>query len=773
MAVEPTAALLREKLAAAASGKAGRRFSALKWLESAKPEVVAYLAARVALGAAMARASFQTTTRNLGEAIIHHVEMESLRKKNAPGYRGLVGSQKGKTRGSKKRASAVRNVLKNEDARAEITVTEKIHLGTMVLETLIEATGLFEVDLTHIRPRDRAYVIRPTELVEDWLERQHARCELLSPMLLPMIVRPKRWRTPKVGGYLGSRRVAHAGRQDTGLSSHRIVKSSSKTHQSLLAETSMPLVYEAVNHIQETPWRINRRVLEVMREVWDGGGTLAGLPPREDETIPERPEAADVDDDVRKAWNREAAMIHEANAEARARRLRVQTTLWLGEKFVDEPEIYFPHSMDFRGRVYPMPAMGVHPQADDPGKALLEFAHGLPVGPTGGFWLAVHIANLFGVDKVSFKDRVDWTYAHSAELIDSALNPLDGNRFWTTADSPWMALAAAFDFADFLEHGEAHVSRLPIPLDGSNSGLQHFSAMLRDPVGAAAVNLLPAAEPQDVYMEVGRRAQAVVDADPAPEADPWRNGKVIRAISKRPTMTFVYSATRFGMQDMILSALRDLDRANAEAGKLPHLEGADNYAAALYLSHVMYEAISEVVSAASGAMGWLRDVARVAVAANEPIRWTTPDGLPVEQSYRELYGRRVKAHWMGRQIKVTLAVEGSGINSRGQINGIAPNFVHSLDAAHLRAVARGAKARGIDYLAVIHDSFGTHAARTDELVTILRETFVDQYRPDVLARLRDEIVEQLPPDLAEQIPPLPPKGTLDLDDIERSPYVFA
>jgi DNA-directed RNA polymerase len=505
-----------------------------------------------------------------------------------------------------------------------------------------------------------------------------------------------------------------------------------------------------------------------MREAWDGGGVLAGLPPRDDVPLPGRPVDIETNEDSRKEWKRAASLVHEKNAQLFSQRLTIQRLLWMADKFAAEDAFWFPHAMDFRGRVYPIPATGLHPQADDPGKALLEFAHGLPLGQSGAYWLAVHIANLFGVDKVAFADRVKWTYDHARELIDSALNPLDGERFWTTADSPWMALAAALDFAGFLEHGETYVSHLPIPLDGSNSGLQHFSALLRDPVGARAVNLVPSETPADVYAEVARIAQARVDDDTDPRAAPWRGGKVSRQIAKRPTMTYVYSATRFGMQDMILQTLRELD----EDGK-PWLGGADNYDAANYLSHVMFAAISEVVAAASRAMEWLRTVARVASDARVPLRWTAPDGLPISQDYRVPYGERVEVHWQGRLMKLMLVRDGAEMDTRGQANGIAPNFVHSLDAAHLRALARAAKDAGIDYLGVVHDSFATHAARTDELSRLLRETFVEQYQPDVLALFRDEIVALLPEAWADQVPPPPELGSLDLEEVGRAPYLFA
>ena len=46
----------------------------------------------------------------------------------------------------------------------------------------------------------------------------------------------------------------------------------------------------------------------------------------------------------------------------------------------------------------------------------------------------------------------------------------------------------------------------------------------------------------------------------------------------------------------------------------------------------------------------------------------------------------------------------------------------------------------------------------------------------MLARLREEIVEQLGPDAFDKIaelPELPPKGTLELEQVLDSPYFFA
>jgi DNA-directed RNA polymerase len=750
--VEPVAQGIREFVDRAREGKAGRKHSALKWLELASPEEIAYLTARSVLNHAVRRASLQTTAIAVATAVIDHVDMLTFKTKAPARYSGLRRRSK-ISRGTATRMNKVRKMLESEEARTAISPVEKLHLGSALVEILIDATGLFSLERRGSRG---TYLVHPTEATQKWLAEQNKRSALMSPVHLPMVVRPRRWRNPRAGGYLRPTPSAW------------LVRAPRST-MPLFEETDMSLVYEAINHIQETPWRINRKVFDVQREVWDTGGRLGGLPPRDDTPLPAKPADIETNEEARKAWKISAGLVHDANAQLMSARFDVQQRLWLAEKFVDEPVIYFPHAVDFRGRVYPIPAAGIHPQGSDGSKALLEFAHGLPIGKAGAYWLAVHIANLFGEDKVSFSDRVAWTYAHAAEIIDSAINPLDGGRFWTTADDPWMALAAIFDFAGYLAEGESYVSRLPIPLDGSNSGLQHFSALLRDPAGAAAVNLIPAPAPSDVYSVVAERTQRAVDRDDNPDGVVWR-GRVTRKIAKRPTMTYVYSATRYGVQDMIVQTLRELDKDGE-----PYLGGADNYKAANYLSYILFDAIAEVVSSATRAMDWLRSVAKVTTASGIDLNWTAPDGFPVRQDYRQPASKQVQVHWKGASLKLTMrSFDTPSRNSRAQANGVAPNYVHSLDAAHLRAIARAAKAHGIDYLAVIHDSFATHAARTDELVELLRDTFVDQYEEELLDKFWVEIANSLPSEeWIEGLPQPPEPGDLDLQQVRASSFLFS
>lgn len=60
--------------------------------------------------------------------------------------------------------------------------------------------------------------------------------------------------------------------------------------------------------------------------------------------------------------------------------------------------IWFPHSLDFRGRCYPIPPHFNH-LGNDLARGLILFAEGKPLGPNGLDMLKVHLINLTGTMK--------------------------------------------------------------------------------------------------------------------------------------------------------------------------------------------------------------------------------------------------------------------------------------------------------------------------------------------------------------------------------------
>ena len=59
------------------------------------------------------------------------------------------------------------------------------------------------------------------------------------------------------------------------------------------------------------------------------------------------------------------------------------------------------------------------------------------MGPRGLNWLKVHVANLYGKDKISFEERVQFVDSELDNIFDAATNPLGGRRWWLNADYPW------------------------------------------------------------------------------------------------------------------------------------------------------------------------------------------------------------------------------------------------------------------------------------------------------------------------------------------------
>lgn len=756
--VTPTSIALHLWIRETAALKSARRnASLLQFLQQFDPDMLAFVTAREVVNGLSKQRRLQAVALGIVSILEDELEYNKLRK-DAPGlYKKIMTQTKGSS--SYRRKRIIMLLAKRragiEDTRENMQF--RLKAGLFLLEKLRVATGLFVVHTARLSPKTSMATLRACPEVLEWLEKAHTDTGIMSPLHLPMLVPPADWSSPTNGGYLNPA-VARA----------YLFKVRNKNYLEELRHTDLSGLYNAVNALQRTAWRINEAVLTVMSQVWDEGGCLGGLPARDNEPLPAKPWDIATNPVALKAWKREASRTHEKNARMESKRVSLSQKLSLARKFQPEAAIYFPWSLDWRGRAYPVPG-GINPQADDAGKALLQFAEGKPLGETGAFWLAVHIANLFGVDKCSFEDRVAWVQENTEALLDSGLRPLDGQRFWASADKPYNALAACFEWVGYSLMGNEYVSHLPIAMDGSCNGLQNFSAMLRDEVGGKAVNLIPSPTPQDIYMEVAEVVKGKIEASSDPLAALWV-GKITRSLVKRPVMTLPYGATKIGMRDQLLDHLRKLKAENASE-ELPDVE--DPFMACAFLANVIYQSIGEVVIAARQAMDWLVAAAKVTSADGLPVRWTTPIGLPVLQMYRKRNGKVMNIQLGTARYQLEVSFDSDKLDTRRQTQGIAPNFVHSLDASHMMLTVNACAEAGITSFAMVHDSYGTLPADCELMYTKLRETFVDMYSKDVLGGFRDELASQLPEELAAELPALPPSGTLELEGVYESQYFFA
>ncbi|WP_279465646.1 DNA-directed RNA polymerase [Aeromonas veronii] len=75
--------------------------------------------------------------------------------------------------------------------------------------------------------------------------------------------------------------------------------------------------------------------------------------------------------------------------------------------------------------------------------------------------------------------------------------------------------------------------------------------------------------------------------------------------------------------------------------------------------------------------------------------------------------------------------------------------------------------------ALIHDSFGTHAANTDQMFRIVREQMVELYKADPLGQIIEDLKGQMKEDDLKNLPNPHSKGQLNIEEILESQYAFA
>lgn len=630
-------------------------------------------------------------------------------------------------------------------------VTEAVQVtpnGTVSLATQVRK---------HIAGKSK-YHIRLEKWVIDTIDDGHDMRKSLRPRYLPMIVPPYAWSEDAQGGYIKIRTP--------------FVSKPTRDQKDALEKADLSSVHDALTAISGVAWRINRRLLDTMKAFWKEGGGILGVPHHGNVPSPPKPAGYDADagnrqqwtnvpKDVKTAYKRASAKAIAENINRVAARQEFLSKIGIAERFAEREAIYFPHQFDFRGRLYAIPIHLNH-QGDDVCRGLLEFAEGKELGPNGLRWLKIHAANCYGVDKVGFDDRVAWARENWKNIVECANFPLT-STFWHHADEskpgacdgkPWQFLAACIALVD----PEA-ATHLPVQVDGTCNGLQHYTAIGRDQTAAKSVNMLPGDKPESVYVDVADAVDPIVRrearANPIAAMLIDRAGKIGKPLVKQPVMTTTYGVTAIGARGQIATQLEELG-----------FEGDELYDASRYLSGVVLKGIGGVCESAVRIMDWIRACAKLIVAKDRLVTWTSPIGFPVVQPYRNF--RPFHVHTVLGKLEVVASDETAPVHKQQQINGSAPNFVHSIDATHLMLTATACANDGIT-LAAVHDAYWSHAGSMDDVTVTLRHWFVEMHKRDLLG---DLVTEWRTTHTDIEFPDPPAPGTYDIEDVLRSPYFF-
>jgi DNA-directed RNA polymerase len=781
----------------------GRRHKAQKYLADLNPERVAYITLRTLLynlllaskssaSGKESKTSVQAITSNLGRAIEDEARFGSIRDRDPDHWHKAILPNIQKRSGDVFRRAYVRAVEKSMRDQGTIKAWDSwpnddtIMVGLKMLEIVIETTGMVTIQTNKAQHAMNSIHLTPD--TEEWLVKRTGSLAALACAPMPMVLPPKPWSGHIGGGYWFTET-----RRPTDL-----VRGSGRRNKKY-RDLDLSKVLRAVNTIQNTAWHINQDVLKVALEV-----TQWKNPPIKKMPKPEpflQPEPFDGDPQIAieefKEWKKDAAQKYRLEKVRRSRWQKQDFTLSQAKKFADFERIWFPYSLDFRGRIYADTIFS--PQGSDLDKGLLLLADPCELGPDGMKWLKLQGANTAGYDKEPMDVRLKWVEDNHDMILSIAAAPLD-ELWWTGADSPFCFLAFCFEYKRAVEQGESYRCGLPVAFDGSCSGIQHFSAMLRDELGGKAVNLIPSDRPSDIYRMVAEKVQKELERDASliiPDtqtsrtdeetgeitilpvlssstmARNWLAFGVDRSVTKRSVMTLPYGSKKFGFADQLLE---DKIIPARDDGTYVFPQPGQH---ARYLANLIWRALSTTVVAAVEAMDWLQKCASALTAQQMPVHWVTPIGFPVWQEYRTPQMHRVDTVICGSlRIRMMINKQGqqdgpSPLDRHRQVNGISPNFVHSMDASHMMQTVNLGADRGVESFACIHDSFGTCPGRAGILYEAVRETFVETYtKNDVINQFFNMFAAALTEDAMEKIPQVPRKGKLDLSKVRESKYCF-
>ena len=322
-----------------------------------------------------------------------------------------------------------------------------------------------------------------------------------------------------------------------------------------------------MNILQETQWEINLDFLDhVAFAKFDDGGV--GSIKNKEQFI----ESINIHDEFRESYYPEGG--GDVGREGFLRLHQIK-------KIIDNIANTFWHSwaLDWRGRVL-CKANLLSPQGSDIDRAFLRFKEWKPIGEEGWKWFRIFLFNFFegrGDDrfyskpdkKLSFDERINWIDEHEVvlrEIVGNWKKPknrilLDLDQRPKAKSETFQRISALIEYDRLVKEGESKdwsvvESGHPIHFDASSNGLQHLSLLIDNEKLAKKVNVIPSENvKKDIYVEVcevGKRN--------------WKNSQLRkylsdlglkneqlesikdlvfkRKMSKQPTMTIFYGATR-------------------------------------------------------------------------------------------------------------------------------------------------------------------------------------------------------------------------------------
>ena len=629
---------------------------------------------------------------------------------------------------------------------------QRMASGLFMVELIQKYTGLIEIFLdTTFKPARR--MVRATDKCMEWVKKIDTTLRIATPNFLPLLIKPKHWSNPYNGGYYNEN------------IKFNLFKSNNKEIASRVYGNTA--FYDVANIQGDVSMCVNKYILEQVLYAYDNNLEIGCLLPREGYAVPPYPKHLEEDHPEVIKWRIDCKRIIDKNNYTKGSRIGIAKTLWMAEKYKDEPNLYFPKQLDFRGRVYDRVPF-LNSQGNDISRSLLQFTKGKLIKTEQDLnWLKIHGANMFGI-KQDFQTKIDWVNNNLKNIYAIGRDCWAAPELWMRADKAWSFLAFCRAIYLYQQEPSSYLCQLPCHLDCTCSSIQHFSGLLRSQVMGEKVNLVNSNQPSDIYSQVATSLCQRLRETDDPRADKWLMLNIDRSLTKPCVMTAPYSATNSAFFHHAYSWA--IERGKM-LGKNNWTRGKGAMSTVSYMANLLFQESNKAIEPALVAMKWFKAIGRELGKVNKAVHWTSPTGLYVEQKYYDPKKIRIQLKYLSDvYLDIRTNENTPELNTKKMGHAISANILHSFDASHMAFSTIHASIQGVENICGIHDCFVTTPSEMSVLRDSVRQTFADMYSVDCLSKLKAELKAQLTDNQIETLPPEPTLGGLDVLLTRSSTY---
>ena len=274
--IEIYAQKIEEFVHQAMEGHAGKKSLAATFLIDLDVKVIASIASRCIFDLLYDKPSLRKLSSAIGQLIQTEREFQHFFEQAPRSFQIVMQNLTKQNMGTRLKRYVLDRIAREQGLTVkEMDASEMILVGSKLVELFIEATGLVTLEKVQTKKHFKNCILLTPDGLS-FIEKVNKRLESLKPVWGPIPELSRPWKGLRDGGF------------------HQLsvpfVRTRSKLHRALLEGHPMPKVYDAINALQETPWCVNRRVLDVALALRDRGLEIAGLPEKYDPEVHGRPE---------------------------------------------------------------------------------------------------------------------------------------------------------------------------------------------------------------------------------------------------------------------------------------------------------------------------------------------------------------------------------------------------------------------------------------------------------------------------------------------------